>query len=122
VFNAQLKKISQAVDLSTRTMAIEIDIENTGKLLKPGMFATIKLILGKRSNVFLLPNNIVLNDENGNYVFVLNPDSTVSRRNVKVGFQQNNQYEISSGVDSTDKIVFVGQSLIRNGSKVKIAK
>jgi membrane fusion protein (multidrug efflux system) len=122
VFDAKLKKISEAVDLSTRTMTVEVDIENSGKLLKPGMFATIKLILGRKSNVLLLPNNIVLNDENGNYIFVLNPDSTVSRKNVKIGFQQNNQYEILSGVDSTDNIIFVGQSLIRNGSKVKIVK
>ena len=122
VFNAQLKKISEAVDLATRTMAIEVDIENSGKLLKPGMFATINLVLGRKPNVILLPNNVVLNDDNGYYVYVLKPDSTVLRRRVKIGFLQNNQYEILSGVDSTDNIVFVGQSLIKNGLKVKIVK
>ncbi len=122
IFKAKLKKISEAVDLSTRTMAIEIDIDNTGKLLKPGMFATINIILGKKSNVLILPNNVVLNDESGNYVFVFNPDSTVTQAYVQVGIQQNNLDEILSGVDTTNKIVFVGQTLIKNGSKVKIAK
>lgn len=122
IFNAKLKKISEAVDLSTRTMAVEVDIENSGKLLKPGMFAKINLILGKKTNVLLLPNNVVLNDQIGNYIFVFNSDSTVSQKRVKVGFQQNNQYEILSGADQTDRIIFVGQSLIRNGIKVKIAK
>ncbi len=122
VFKAKLKKISEAVDLSTRTMAIEVDIDNTGKLLKPGMFATINIILGKKSGVLLLPNYAVLNDETGNYVFVLNPDSTVTQTYVQVGIQQNNLDEILSGLDTANKIVFVGQTLIKNGSKVKIAK
>ncbi len=122
IFKAQLKKISEAVDLSTRTMAIEIDIDNSGRLLKPGMFATINILLGKRSGVLLLPNYTVLNDQNGNYVFVVNPDSTVNQKYIQVGVQQNNLDEILSGVDTTDRIVFVGQTLIKNGSKVKIAK
>ncbi len=122
IFNAKLKKISEAVDLSTRTMAIEVDIENSGKLLKPGMFATINIFLGKKSGVPLLPNYTVLNDENGNYVFVLNSDNTVSQTYVQVGVQQNSLDEIISGVDTSQKIVFVGQTLIKNGSKVKIAK
>ena len=122
IFKAKLKKISEAVDLSTRTMAIEVDIDNTEKLLKPGMFATINIILGKKSNVLLLPNYVVLNDESGNYVFVFNHDSTVTQTYVQVGIQQNNLDEILSGVDTTNKIVFVGQTLIKNGSKVKIAK
>lgn len=122
IFKAKLKKISEAVDLSTRTMAIEIDIDNTSKMLKPGMFATINLFLGKKSNVLLLPNYVVLNDEAGNYVFVLNPDSTVTQTYVQIGVQQNNIDEILSGIDTTEKIVFVGQTLVKNGSKVKIAK
>jgi len=122
VFKAKLKKISEAVDLATRTMAIEVDIENTGKMLKPGMFATINLLLGKKSGVLLLPNYVVLNDEGGNYVFVVNYDSTVTQTYVQVGVQQNNVDEILSGIDTTNKIVIVGQTLIKNGSKVKIAK
>ncbi len=122
IFNAKLKKISEAVDLSTRTMAIEVDIENPGKLLKPGMFATINIQLGKKSGVLLLPNYSVLNDENGNYVFVLNSDNSVSQEYVQVGIQQNNMDEIISGVDTSKKIIFVGQTLVKNGSKVKIAK
>ena len=48
VFKAKLKKISESVDLATRTMAVEIDIDNSARLLKPGMFATISLIFEKK--------------------------------------------------------------------------
>lgn len=122
IFNAKLKKISEAIDLSTRTMAVEVDIENPGKLLKPGMFATINIVLGKKTNTKLLPNNVVLNDQNGDYVFVVNDDNTVSQKYVQLGIQQDNQDEILSGLNENDRVVFVGQTLIRNGSKVKIVK
>ncbi len=122
IFNAKLKKISEAVDLSTRTMAIEVDIENPGKSLKPGIFATINIVLGKKTNTNLLPNDVVLNDQNGDFVFVVNKDNTVSQKYIKLGIQHNNLDEILSGLNENDRIVFVGQTLIKNGSKVKIVK
>jgi membrane fusion protein, multidrug efflux system len=122
VYHAVLKKISEAVDLDTRTMAVEIDIENPTQILKPGMFATITIILQKDENSLILPNEVVLNDEQGNYVYTINHDNTVSKKYVQVGIQQDNKDEILSGVDEKDRIVFVGQTLIKDRMKVKIAK
>jgi membrane fusion protein (multidrug efflux system) len=122
IFRAQLKKISGAIDLNTRTMAVEIDIENPGKILRPGMFATIILILEKKENSDFLPNQIVLNDDNGDYVYLLNPDSTVSKKYIQLGIKQDNKYEILSGINNDDKIVFVGQDLIKDKMKVRVAK
>ncbi len=122
IFKAELKKISQAVDINTRTMAVEIDIENPGKVLKPGMFATINLILEKKENSNFLPNQVVMNDEKGDYVYLLNPDSTAAKKYIQLGIQQDNKYEVLSGLKQSDKIVFVGQELIKDKMKVRIAK
>ena len=54
-FNAAIKKISQALDMSTRTMAVEVDINNQNHALKPGMFATVILILEKKPNTMAIP-------------------------------------------------------------------
>ncbi len=122
IFQAKLKKISDAVDLSTRTMAVEVDIENTSGVLKPGMFATITLILERKERALILPNQVVLNDDQGNFVYLVNSDSTVTKRYVQIGIQQDNKYEILSGINDSDKIVFVGQDLVKNKMKVKISK
>jgi membrane fusion protein, multidrug efflux system len=121
-FNAKIKKISEAVDLTTRTMQIEIDIENSNKTLKPGMFANITLILDKKENTLILPNQVVLDDDKGNFVYILKPDSTVEKRYVKVGIKQDTKVEVLSGITETDPVVFIGQSLVRNKMKVKVAK
>jgi RND family efflux transporter MFP subunit len=122
IFKAKLKKISEAVDLATRTMAVEIDIDNSEKLLKPGMFATIILIFDRKENSLTLPNQVVLKDDGGNYIYLIKPDTTVSKKYIQVGIQYNNKYEILSGVNENDKIVFVGQNLIKDHAKVKIIK
>ena len=121
-FKADIKRISEAVDLNTRTMQIEIDIANTNKLLKPGMFANITMILDKKENALILPNQVVLDDDKGNFVYLLKPDSTVKKTYVKIGIKQDTKYEVLSGITENDLVVFIGQSLIRDKMKVKIAK
>ncbi|HVO74311.1 MAG TPA: efflux RND transporter periplasmic adaptor subunit [Ignavibacteriaceae bacterium] len=135
VFGAELKRISEAVDLNTRTMAVEVDIDNSksqsGKpsrsadsfnQLKPGMFASIKLIIEKKKNALILPDQVIMNDDQGNYVFVLNHDTTVSKKYIRLGIQQNNRNEVLSGLDENDNIVFQGQNLIADKMKVRVAK
>lgn len=121
-FNGRISKVSQSVDLSTRTMAVEIDIDNPAKTLKPGMFATVQFILEKKSNASILPNQVVLNDEKGDFVYLLNPDTTVSKKYVKIGIRMDSTFEVLSGLSNDDRIVVVGQSLVKDKMKVKIAK
>jgi RND family efflux transporter MFP subunit len=121
-FSARISKISQSIDLATRTMAVEIEINNTGTLLKPGMFATVQFVTEKKLNANLIPNQVALADEKGDFVFVLNPDTTVSKRYIKIGIRMDDKLEILSGLTDTDQIVFIGQTLIKDKMKVKIAK
>lgn len=121
-FKAKLKKISEAVDLSTRTMAIEIDIENASKLLKPGMFASVVLVWNKKENTMTLPNEVVLNDDQGDYVYTVDQNNMVNKKYVTLGIKENNKYEILSGVSENERIVFAGQTLIKDQMKVRIVK
>jgi RND family efflux transporter MFP subunit len=121
-FKADIKKISEAVDLTTRTMQIEIDIENSNKLLKPGMFANITMIMEKKENAVILPNQVIQNDDYGNYVYLIKPDTTVEKRYISIGIKQDTKFEILSGITDKDQVVFIGQSLIRDKMKVKISK
>jgi membrane fusion protein (multidrug efflux system) len=121
-FNAKISKISDAIDLATRTMAVEIEIDNPEHLLKPGMFATVQMVMEKRPNTNIISNEVVQTDDKGDYVFLVNSDSTVTKRYIKLGIKMDVKYEVLSGISETDKIVIVGQDLIKDKMKVKIAK
>jgi membrane fusion protein, multidrug efflux system len=121
-FKAKLKKISESVDLLTRTMAVEIDIENASKELKPGMFASITLVWNKKENAMILPDEVVLNDDRGDYVYTVGQNNVVDKKYVKVGIRENNKYEILSGINENERVVFTGQTLIKDQTKVRIVK
>ncbi len=121
-FLARLTKVSDAIDLSTRTMAVELQIENQGKSLKPGMFATFQLQMDSRSNVLVIPNNLVQKDESGEFVFTVSKDTLASKVYVKTGITENNRVEVISGITETDQIILAGQTLVKDKMKVRISK
>jgi membrane fusion protein (multidrug efflux system) len=119
-FSGKFNKISQAIDLSTRTMPAQIDIDNKEELLKPGMFARVELKLNTDTEVLKLPSQCVLQEENKYFVYVVNDDMVANKKYVEVGIISNNETEITSGINENDKIVKVGQELITDKTKVKI--
>ena len=101
-------------------MPVEIDILNKYNRLKPGMYATIDVILDVKPDSKLIPVQCVLKDDKGNYVYTVNTDSTAVKKYIEIGDQQDNNYEIISGLTESDKFVSLGQQLCKDGGKVKI--
>ncbi len=121
-FTGHIRAIGQSLDLSTRTMQTEVDIENRKQMLKPGMFASVELILKKDENVLTLPQQCIQKDDKGNFVYMVNQDSVAFKKYVQLGIQDINTYEITDGLTDSDKVVSIGQDLIKDGMRVKIAK
>lgn len=121
-FKGTISRIGEAVDLSTRTLPIQIIIDNKNGILKPGMFATITFTLEQKENSLTLPLNTVLTDDNGRFVYKFMPDSTVSKTYVEIGIQENDALEISEGLTEDDLIVVVGQTLVRDNMKIRVAR
>lgn len=121
-FTGHIKAIGQSVDLSTRTMAAQVDIENRNQMLKPGMFAGVELILKKEDNALTLPLQCIQKDDKGSFIFSVNQDSVSFKKYIQTGIQDNNIVQITDGLSDSDKVVVTGQELIQDGMRVKIVK
>ncbi|MDC7239659.1 MAG: efflux RND transporter periplasmic adaptor subunit, partial [Sphaerochaetaceae bacterium] len=77
-FSATLTRISPVVDPLSRTKEVFLSIENTGGQVEAGMFAKLKLYLKKHENSLSVSNEAVISSDLSSYVFVVNPDGTVS--------------------------------------------
>ena len=121
-FTAQFKKISQSFDLATRTMQAQVEIKNYDNILKPGMFAKIEILLGKHENVLTLPNQCVLYDEKGNYIYTVNEESIAKKVYVETGYKSDTVTEIVTGITDGDKVIFAGQEQVNHNIKVQIIK
>lgn len=122
IFRAIIRRVSQQVDLSTRTMPVEVDIKNPGNILKPGMFSSVNLILDKHNNALIVPSQYVMHDENGDFVFTVSSDTVVHKTYVKIGFREDNQDEILGGITETTLVVSAGQDIVRDGMKVRLTR
>lgn len=120
-FTGTIVRFSQAVDQDTRTMAVEIDIDNKDHLLKPGMFSNVSLAVETHPNAITVPSMAILKDEQGQYLFVVQSD-TALRRPVQTGLELNGNTEILSGLSGALPVIVSGQQFARDHSPVRIEK
>lgn len=120
-FYGLISRSSQAIELSTRTMDVEIDIPNQDHILKPGMFATVTLVIDEHPDAVLVPTQAILKDNNGTYVFAVT-NNTAKRFDIKVGIEQSIMTEILTGIEGTEDIITTGQQFVRDGGPVLVQK
>jgi RND family efflux transporter MFP subunit len=118
-FTGKVTRFSDAIDLSTRTMAIQIEIANRSHLIKPGMFATVLVTLAEHQHAVTVPTHALLKDENGQYLFALE-EKKVKRIRVQTGVDQAERTEIIAGLTGDESIITVGQQFVKDGGQVTV--
>ncbi len=121
IFTGAVTRMADALDLSTRSMAVEIDIANYDHVLKPGMFATVNLIVGDHPNAITVPTMAIQKDDSGSFVYIADNDIARQKR-VVTGIEQGNRIEIDSGLEGTEPVIVVGQQLVRNGGFINVQR
>ena len=120
-FDGELTLIDNQVNTGTGAILFEGTLPNEEKLLWPGHFVDVRVILGENKGAILLPNEAVLVGQKGHYVYVVKADSTIDARTIKVGQRYGDDYiSIESGIVATDSVVTEGQLNLYPGMKVEI--
>ena len=119
-FEGVLKRLSESLDLKTRTMMVEIEIPNSDGRLKPGMFGTVMIVLDTHEAALTAPTNILLKDTDGYFVWVVRDGKSWKQR-VEIGWDQGNRTEILAGLTASDTLVTMGAQLLRDGNGVNIS-
>jgi len=119
VFQGIVTRFSDALDLTTRTMAIQIEIDNSDHIIKPGMFASVQMTIAERKDAVTVPTNAILKDDSGQYIFALD-ESRAKRIRVKTGMELLERTEILSGLTGNEAIITVGQQFVRDSGQVNI--
>jgi RND family efflux transporter MFP subunit len=120
-FTGTIRRLSEAVDPATRTMAIEVDMENRDHTLKPGMFANVLLVVSEHHDAVTIPTQALLRDDRGFFVYTVARDSA---RQVRVtrGVEQGDRTEITAGLDDVIPVISVGQQFVRDGGPVIVQR
>jgi cobalt-zinc-cadmium efflux system membrane fusion protein len=108
-FHGIVENVSATVDPNTRAVVARIAAPNPGGLLKKQMYVDVSIESGRVSTGLLVPVSAVLrDDENLPFVYVALPQGSFARRQVTLGYRDSQNYDITSGLLSGDRIVSNG--------------
>jgi multidrug efflux system membrane fusion protein len=102
-----LATIDNLIDQTTGTLKLRAIFDNENRSLFPNQFVNARL-----------PSAAIQRNTNDTYVYLIQPDNTVTIRNIKVGTTEGDQSEITSGLLPGDKVVMTGVDKLQEGSKV----
>lgn len=114
VFTGKIDKVYNFLDPETKTMQARIKVNNEGGLLKPEMFASVKIHYPSNDSLIAISSSALIFDNNTHYVLVLENKQKISIREVSVGSNAEDVTYIKKGLSSGEKIVARDQLLLYN--------
>lgn len=118
-FTGTVARTSDAIDTTTRSMQIEVDLPNSTGALKPGAYADVELDLPS-SGAAVIPANTLLFRGEGLRVAVVGSDGIVRLRPVTVGEDYGTTLQIIQGVSANDRLVLNPPDSLEDGQHVSV--
>ncbi len=117
-FSGRIARISPNVTPTSRTLTVEAEIENSSGVLKPGQFATIRILQERSEPALLVPLRAVRQDAGVNRVFVIK-DGYARERVVQLGQTESDLIEIKAGVAADEVVATSNLELLSEGLAVR---
>jgi membrane fusion protein, multidrug efflux system len=117
-FAGRIARVSPSVTTASRTLTVEADVENPNTELKPGQFATIKILLPKSAPALLVPQRALRTISGATYVFVIK-NGFAQQRLVQTGQTEGDLVELKSGVAANEVVATSNIDQLSDGAVVR---
>ncbi len=118
-FTGTIVRISPVIDPQTGTFKATIEVPDTTSQLKPGMFGRFNIVYETREDTVLIPRVALVDEDTEPAVFVVE-EGVAYRRAVTTALTRSGNVEIADGLVGNEQIVIVGQSGLKEGTKVEV--
>ena len=120
IADGTLQTFDSQIDPTTGTIKLRAQFSNETEVLYPNQFVNIRLLLDTHKDVTTISTAGVQRGVPGTFVYLVNADSTVSVRPVKLGVTDGDRVEVVSGLAPGDRIVIDGADKLRDGAKINV--
>ena len=121
-FKGRLVRTANAIDLATRTLLVEVDVDNpTGELL-PGAFAEVHLAVPSGAPTFILPVSALIFRAQGLQVGVVKDGNRAQLANIILGRDFGSEVEVVSGLQADDQVIINPPDSLISGEEVRVAQ
>jgi RND family efflux transporter MFP subunit len=117
-YQVQRVIVNRQIDPSTGTLLIQALFPNPGNILRPGMFAKVRVRTGIARDVVVVPERAVQELQGQHQVGVIATDGRVQIRSVKLGWRTDHSYIVESGLAAGERVIVEGLQNVQPGAKV----
>jgi multidrug efflux pump subunit AcrA (membrane-fusion protein) len=117
-FSGRIARIAPNVTANSRTLTVEAEIENSSGVLKPGQFATVRILQARAAPAVLVPARGVITESSVSRVFVIK-SGHAEQRLVQVGQAEGDLVEVKSGVTAGEQVATSNLEQLSDGIAVK---
>jgi len=117
-FSGQIVDVNPSAIPSQRNFIARVLVENRGEVLRPGMSADVRIVIGENSAAVLVPRDCIVEDRQQRLVYAVVGEK-IQVRKVTLGAREAGRVEIARGAKEGDVLVAAGQSELGDGQKVK---
>ncbi len=116
----KLLTLDNQIDTTTGTIKLRAEFENQDETLFPNQFVNIRVLVDTLPNAITIPTVAVQRGAPGTFVYLVQPDSTVTVRPITLGPASGDKVAILSGLDIGDRVVIDGTDKLREGAHVTL--
>lgn len=114
IFPGTITYISDVLDPATRTMRLRVTVPNPDHMLKPEMFATVRVYAAPNPDALTIPLSAVQNGQNGKMAFVRRGANDFEVRAVKLGLERGELVTVLAGVSEGESVVTRGSFMLKS--------
>src|SRR5262249_46194948 len=114
-FPANISYVAAALDPTTRRLLVRATVNNSAGLLKPEMFASVKILTGEGDKAVAVPRDAIIYEGEAARVWVVrdkDSEKAIELRRIKVGLTNGNMVEVLKGLAPSDRVVTKGSLFI----------
>lgn len=117
-FSGRIARIAPSVTSTSRTLTVEAEVDNADGALKPGQFATVRILQSQATPAILVPARAVLTDSGVSRVYVIK-EGHAEQRLVQLGQTDGDLVEVKSGVAADEQIATSNVEQLSDGMAVR---
>jgi cobalt-zinc-cadmium efflux system membrane fusion protein len=111
-FPANISYVATSLDTGTRRLLVRATIDNSQRLLRPEMFASVNILTGEGDNSLAIPREAIIYDGKTAHVWVARDDKSVERRDIKTGLSTGQMIQVIEGLRQGESVVSKGSLFV----------
>ena len=116
-YDGVVGNIDLSADATSRVFNVKVKIGNDDKALLPGVYGKVTLVSDQTTDVITVPVNALVGNE-GDYSVFINDNGTAKKTKVAIGETNDNNVEITSGINDGDQIITSNISTLQDGDEI----